>query len=47
MATKDEYAKWCIQLIEAYDHMLSDIMASLYQDGYIDESDEWVDDEDE
>lgn len=47
MATKEEYAKWCMQLIEGYDHMLSDIMAALYQDGYIDESDDWIEDEDE
>lgn len=47
MATKDEYAKWCMQLIEGDDHVFNDIMAALYEDGYIDESDDWIDDEDE
>jgi hypothetical protein len=36
-----------MQLIEGYDHAFNDIMAALYEDGYIDESDDWIEDEDE
>lgn len=48
MATRDEYAKWCMMLIEGDDHMVDDIYEALYDDRYIDGDQEWIeDDEDE
>lgn len=45
MASRDEYAKWCMQLMEGDDHIVDDLMAALYEDGYIDEDSEWLYDE--
>ena len=47
MASRDEYAMWCMKLIEGEDYMINDIMAALYEDGYVDEDQEWVYEEDE
>lgn len=47
MATRDEYAAWCMKLIEGDDYFINDVMAALYEDGYIDETQEWVYDDDE
>lgn len=47
MASRDEYAHWCMRLMEGDDVFINDMMAALYEDGYIDENDEWIYDEDE
>jgi hypothetical protein len=35
MANKEDYAKWCAQLIQGEDHMIDDIYAALIEDGYV------------
>ena len=48
MATKKEYAKWCMMLIEGEDFMVDDIFEAMHDDGFIDEGQEWVsEDEDD
>ena len=47
MATTEQYAKWCMMLIEGYDHIVDEIFDALYDDGFIDEDQEWVIEEDE
>jgi hypothetical protein len=47
MATAEQYAKWCMMLIEGEDHMIDDIFYALYEDGYIDEDQEWNVEEEE
>jgi hypothetical protein len=47
MATAEQYAKWCMMLIEGEDHMVDEIFEALYEDGFIDEDQEWVCEEDE
>lgn len=47
MASREEYAKWCLHLIEGDDYILDDVMAALYEDGFIDEGNDWVYDEDD
>jgi hypothetical protein len=47
MATAEQYAKWCMMLIEGDDHIVDDIFAAMLEDGFVDEDNEWVDDEDE
>lgn len=41
MATAEQYAKWCIQLIDGADHIVDDIYEAMYDDGFIDEDQEW------
>lgn len=47
MASRDEYAMWCMKLMDGDDHIINDLMAALYEDGYIDEDSEWIYDEDD
>lgn len=47
MATAEQYAKWCMMLIEGQDHMVDDIYEALYDDGFVDSDQEWIYDEDE
>lgn len=47
MATAEQYAKWCMMLIDGDDHIVDDIYEAMYDDGFIDEHQEWVDEEDE
>jgi hypothetical protein len=48
MATKKEYAKWCMMLIEGEDFMVDDIFEAMHDDGFIDDGQEWVsEDEDD
>lgn len=47
MATTEQYAKWCLMLIEGEDHMADEIFEALYEDGFIDNDQEWIVDEDE
>jgi|AntAceMinimDraft_1070359.scaffolds.fasta_scaffold08683_4 hypothetical protein len=49
MATAEQYAKWCIELIEGVsdDDLIADIMEAMFSDGFINEDDEWEHDEDE
>lgn len=47
MATAEQYAKWCMMLIEGQDHMVDDIFEAMYDDGFVDSDQEWVYDEDE
>lgn len=41
------YAYWCMQLIEGDTYMVDDIFEQLRKDGYTDEDDEWICEEDE
>lgn len=41
MATAEQYAKWCMQLIEGDDHIIDDIFAAMLEDGFVDEDNEW------
>lgn len=47
MATKKEYAKWCMMLIEGEHYIVDDIFDAMLDDGFIDTSQEWIFDEDE
>ncbi len=47
MATAEQYAKWCMMLIEGQDHVVDDIFEALYDDGFVDSDQEWIYDEDE
>jgi len=48
MATAEQYAKWCMRLIEGDDHIVDDIYSAMYDDGFMDDDQEWtVDDEDD
>ena len=47
MASRDEYAHWCMRLMEGDDIFINDMMAALYEDGYIDENEEWIGDDEE
>jgi hypothetical protein len=49
MATAEQYAKWCLMLIDGNDHIVDDIFEAMYDDGFIDEDQELVieDDDDE
>lgn len=47
MATAEQYAKWCMMLIEGQDHDVDDILEALYDDGFVDSDQEWIYDEDE
>jgi hypothetical protein len=47
MATAKQYAEWCVKLIEGEDYLVDDILEALYDDGYIDDTQEWVYDDDE
>lgn len=47
MATAEQYAKWCIKLIDGNENIIDDIFEAMYDDGFIDEDREWdVEDED-
>jgi hypothetical protein len=48
MASAEQYAKWCMQLIDGEDHMVDDIFAAMLEDGFADEDNEWlIEDDDE
>lgn len=47
MADARQYARWCMRLIEGDDHIIDDIFAAMLEDGFADEDNEWVADEDE
>lgn len=47
MATKEQYAKWCLMLIEGEDFMVDDIFEALHDDHFVNDADEWADDEEE
>lgn len=47
MATSEQYAKWCMMLIEGDDHIVDEIYEALYDDGFVDSDQEWIYDEDE
>jgi hypothetical protein len=49
MATAEQYAKWCLMLIDGDDHIVDDIFEAMYDDGFIDEDQELIieDDDDE
>ena len=47
MATAEQYAKWCMELIDGNDHIVDDIFEAMYDDGFVDEDQEWnVEDDD-
>ena len=47
MATAEQYAKWCTALIDGDDMVVDDIFEAMYDDGFIDEDQEWnIEDED-
>ena len=43
MATAEQYAKWCMELIEGDgdDDLIADIMDAMFADGFVDEDQEW------
>jgi hypothetical protein len=47
MATAEQYAKWCMMLIEGDDHIYDDIFAAMLEDGFTDQDQEWVHDDDD
>jgi hypothetical protein len=46
MATAEQYAKWCIQIIDGNADIIDDIYEAMYDDGFVDENQEWADDDD-
>lgn len=42
MATAEQYAKWCMMLIDGDDHIVDEIFEAMYDDGFIDSDQEWV-----
>ena len=42
MATAEQYAKWCLMLIEGDDYMWDDIFAAMLEDGFANEDGEWI-----
>lgn len=47
MATAEQYAKWCMALIEGNDDVIDDVFVAMYEDGFVDEDQEWIEDEEE
>lgn len=47
MATAEQYARWCMRLIDGDDHIIDDILEAMYDDGFVDEDQEWVSEEDD
>lgn len=47
MATAEQYAKWCLMLIEGDDHIVDDIYEAMYDDGFIDDDQEWISEDEE
>ena len=47
MASRKQYAKWCLQLIEGEDYMVDDIFLAMREDEFVDQDDEWMDDDDD
>ena len=45
MATKADYAHWCYELIAGEDYFIDELYNELRKDGYIDEDQEWIDEE--
>lgn len=41
MATKEQYAAWCVQLVEG-DEVLEELYEALYADGFTDEDGFWI-----
>ena len=46
MATKEDYAHYCMQLMEGDTHMIVDLYEDLREDGFVDDDDEWIYEED-
>lgn len=47
MASRDQYAEWCKMLMDGETHMIDEILIALHEDGYTDDHEEWVFEEDE
>lgn len=47
MAGRDQYAKWCKMLLDGENHMIDEVMIALEEDGYIDDHEDWIDEEDD
>lgn len=47
MASKKEYAMYCLQLLEGDTHMTNQLWADLREDKFLCDNDEWVDYEDD
>lgn len=41
MASRRQYANWCLKLIEGDDYMVEDIFQALREDDFTNECDEW------
>ena len=41
MATKEQYAEWCVQLVEG-DDVLDELYAALQADGFTNEGGFWI-----
>jgi hypothetical protein len=42
MATAEQYANWCMGLIRGDDHIVDDIYSAMYDDGFMDDDQEWT-----
>jgi hypothetical protein len=47
MATAEQYAKWCLMLIDGNDHIVDDVFEAMYDDGFIDEDQELIIEDDD
>jgi hypothetical protein len=47
MATAEQYAKWCMMLIEGEDYIYDDIFAAMLEDGFTDEDNESISEDDD
>ena len=41
MTSKEDYAHWCLMLINGEDFVVSEILSALFDDGYINKEEEW------
>lgn len=42
MATKEQYAEWCVRLVEGDDYFVDKMYLALKEDGYTDEDGFWI-----
>jgi hypothetical protein len=49
MTTAKQYAKWCMMLLEGEsdEYLILDMYKAMYQDGFVDDDNEWYEDEEE
>jgi hypothetical protein len=47
MASAEQYAKWCLQIIDGNDEVIDEIYEAMYNDGFVDEDQGWSGSDDE